>query len=321
MEQEREGSRRDGAPRKHFGQRKQTHDERLHQILGAATELIGQYGFYGTSLHQIADAVGMTNAGVLHYVRNKNELMTMVLESSYDEGNPVWMFLRDRLAAQTAASISSTHIPVLYRRTVEVNETRPDMVRLFSVLGAEALQPDHPAHDYFQRREKAFWERFRNIAWKVPPGTDLEGPSRHGYAQCIHHGQQRHGRHPAALAARRLGVAEPALVALRGRHLPQPPMGRLQIDTAASAAPWPQPQYSWPQPCPGNGDGDGMGASPHRRRPWRLSLGDPIRLRRPIRQSHPIRLRHPGCHGSGDTPRWQWSTPSPRRGRRRPRAW
>ena len=173
MEQEREGSRRDGAPRKHFGQRKQTHDERLHQILGAATELIGQYGFYGTSLHQIADAVGMTNAGVLHYVRNKNELMTMVLESSYDEGNPVWMFLRDRLALQTAASISSTHIPVLYRRTVEVNETRPDMVRLFSVLGAEALQPDHPAHDYFQRREKAFWERFRNIAWKVPPGTDM----------------------------------------------------------------------------------------------------------------------------------------------------
>lgn len=39
-------------------------------------------------------------------------------------------------------------------------------------------------------------------------------------------------------------------------------MGRLQIDTAASAAPWPQPQYSWPQPCPGNGDGDGMGGIP-----------------------------------------------------------
>ena len=175
MDNDHGSALRDSSQRKHFGMRKQTHDQRLKQILQAATELIGKYGFYGTSLHQIADAVGMTNAGVLHYVKNKNELMTMVLESTYDADNPVWRFLRGSSTIDGKdAESARMHIPVLYRRTTEINESRPDMVRLFSVLSAEALQPTHPAHDYFLRREDVLWRQFSRIDWKVPPGTDLE---------------------------------------------------------------------------------------------------------------------------------------------------
>ena len=45
--------------------------DRRAEILNAAVELFGTLGYYGTSLQKIADRVGLTKAGVLHYVGSK----------------------------------------------------------------------------------------------------------------------------------------------------------------------------------------------------------------------------------------------------------
>ena len=57
--------------------------DRRAEILNAAVELFGTLGYYGTSLQKIADRVGLTKAGVLHYVGSKEGLLTAALDDVY----------------------------------------------------------------------------------------------------------------------------------------------------------------------------------------------------------------------------------------------
>ena len=41
-------------------------EERKREIIAAAGKLIGEKGYYGTSLKDIADAIGMSQPGLLH---------------------------------------------------------------------------------------------------------------------------------------------------------------------------------------------------------------------------------------------------------------
>ena len=43
-------------------------EERKKEIIAAASRLIGEKGYYGTSLKDIADAIGMSQPGLLHYI-------------------------------------------------------------------------------------------------------------------------------------------------------------------------------------------------------------------------------------------------------------
>ena len=58
--------------------------DRRTAILNAAVESFGTLGYYGTSLQKIATMVGLTKAGVLHYVGSKEGLLTTVLNEMYD---------------------------------------------------------------------------------------------------------------------------------------------------------------------------------------------------------------------------------------------
>ena len=125
---------------------------RRSEILEAAVECFGTLGYYGTSLQRIATMVGLTKAGVLHYVGSKEGLLHAVLDEMYD------------------------------RETVEINSKRPKLVHMFSTLSAEALNPDHPANDYFATRESLTVDVARNIRWHVPEGVDTEQVLRAGFA-------------------------------------------------------------------------------------------------------------------------------------------
>ena len=73
-------------------------------------------------------------------------------------------------------------IAEMWRKTVAVNAKRPELVHMFSTLSAEALNPDHPAHDYFAEREEHIVEVAANIRWHVPEGVDAEQVLRSGFA-------------------------------------------------------------------------------------------------------------------------------------------
>ncbi len=61
-----------------------TDTDRRTAILDAAVESFGKLGYYGTSLQRIATEVGLTKAGVLHYVGSKEGLLKLALTEEYD---------------------------------------------------------------------------------------------------------------------------------------------------------------------------------------------------------------------------------------------
>ena len=61
-----------------------TDTDRRTAILDAAVESFGKLGYYGTSLQRIATEVGLTKAGVLHYVGSKEGLLDLALTEEYD---------------------------------------------------------------------------------------------------------------------------------------------------------------------------------------------------------------------------------------------
>ncbi len=119
--------------------------ERREEILGAATELIATSGFNGVSLGAFAAACGMTKAGLLHHFPSKEHLLIAVLERR-DERDVAAVIGAGEPAAGPAASRA------VVSRLVRRNLGQRSIVQLYTVLSAEALDPAHPAHDYFRRR-------------------------------------------------------------------------------------------------------------------------------------------------------------------------
>ena len=148
--------------------------DRRSEILNAAVECFGTLGYYGTSLQKIATMVGLTKAGVLHYVGSKEGLLHAVLNEMYDR----------ETEDITAGMVRNEHphIAEMWRKTVAINAKRPKLVHMFSTLSAEALNPDHPAHDYFANREERIVDVAENIRWHVPKGVDAEQVLRAGFA-------------------------------------------------------------------------------------------------------------------------------------------
>jgi AcrR family transcriptional regulator len=119
--------------------------ERRAKILSVATKLIARSGYNGVSLDSIAVACGISRAGVLHYFSSKEQLLVAVLEE------------RDR---RSAALLVAADGPVgdaraaraLIEGVINPGRAERQLVRLNTVLSAEALDPQHPAHEYFANR-------------------------------------------------------------------------------------------------------------------------------------------------------------------------
>lgn len=111
-------------------------------ILDATTAVFAESGFRGGSIRDIAERVGISQAGLLHHFASKNELLEAVLDH------------RDELARARMGGDLPTGLDLI-RGVVELidyNATTPGLVALFTVLSGEATAPEHPAHDYFQSR-------------------------------------------------------------------------------------------------------------------------------------------------------------------------
>jgi AcrR family transcriptional regulator len=59
-------------------------ETRLDQIYRAAARLFVERGFAATSMNEIAGAVGITKAGLYHFVRSKDELAANLIAWAYD---------------------------------------------------------------------------------------------------------------------------------------------------------------------------------------------------------------------------------------------
>jgi AcrR family transcriptional regulator len=113
--------------------------ERRAEILRAALEVIAERGYRGASLAAVAERVGLTQQGLLHYFPTKETLLVAVLEE-----RDQWDSVPD----------SQWRLDLL-GSLVEYNAMRPGIVQTFSALLGESVTEGHPAREFFTRRYAA----------------------------------------------------------------------------------------------------------------------------------------------------------------------
>ncbi|MFF8918220.1 TetR/AcrR family transcriptional regulator [Streptomyces sp. NPDC015032] len=117
--------------------------ERRAEILRATLEVIAERGYRGASLSAVAERVGLSQQGLLHYFPTKEALLVAVLEDRdrWDTGG----------GTRSGGSDGTWRIDLL-NSLVEYNAMRPGIVQTFSALLGESVTEDHPAREFFTRR-------------------------------------------------------------------------------------------------------------------------------------------------------------------------
>lgn len=114
---------------------------RRQQILDAAVEVFAQSGYTVASLSEVARRVGMTPTGILHHFRGgKTALLQAIMEQ------------RDADAIRTIGDRRGID---LLRALLEITASQiaqKGMVQMYRLLSTEALNAEHPAHEYFRSR-------------------------------------------------------------------------------------------------------------------------------------------------------------------------
>ncbi|MEV6591993.1 TetR/AcrR family transcriptional regulator [Streptomyces acidicola] len=111
-------------------------EERRAEIVRAALEVIAERGYRGASMAAIAERVGLTQQGLLHYFPTKDALLVAVLKE------------RDQW---DAVPDSQWRLDLL-GSLVEYNAMRPGIVQTFSALLGESVTEDHPTREFFTER-------------------------------------------------------------------------------------------------------------------------------------------------------------------------
>ena len=120
------------------------------EILTAALDVIARNGYRRTSVRELADAVGLSQAGLLHYFSSKEELFQEILRK------------RDEVDARTFDGDLEHPIEGFFG-VVRHNSEVPGLVQLYAQVSTEAGDPEHPSHAFFVER----YDQFRGMFGKL----------------------------------------------------------------------------------------------------------------------------------------------------------
>jgi AcrR family transcriptional regulator len=113
------------------------------EILDVALEVIARDGYSAATVKQLADAVGLSQNGLLHYFGSKDALFLEILRR------------RDELAEAQVASESPTLTDDLPKRILDAihdDSSAPGMAQLALRVTGEATEPGHLAHEFTRNR-------------------------------------------------------------------------------------------------------------------------------------------------------------------------
>jgi AcrR family transcriptional regulator len=130
---------------------------RRQEIVDAAVEVFATVGYHKGSLRDVADRVGMSQAGLLHH------LLEAVL---------TW---RDDDARVLMGEPPPTGTDLL-RFLVFLaghNSGRPQLVELHVILSGEGASVEHPLHEYFVRRYEQVYTLIRDAFVEAGERGDL----------------------------------------------------------------------------------------------------------------------------------------------------
>ncbi|SPT50161.1 HTH-type transcriptional repressor KstR2 [Actinomadura madurae] len=103
---------------------------RRREILLAALNAFAEQGFRATSMREIAEMVGLSQAGLLHHFSSKNELLEEVLRLRDEEQRA----FNERFGRRDGLNAVRYLIDL-----VELNARQVELVRLYTVLAGESV--------------------------------------------------------------------------------------------------------------------------------------------------------------------------------------
>lgn len=134
-------------PKRKAASKRMSSEERFEQIVDVAVKIIGQKGYYGMSLQDVANEIGISQTAVIHRVKSKQGLLIAVIERHYDKVDAVERYLAQFRDGGPRAG-ERPRIPEVLRAVVRQNAAQPEMVKVFEMLNTEAMSPVHPAYAY-----------------------------------------------------------------------------------------------------------------------------------------------------------------------------
>lgn len=134
--------------------------ERRRQIIEAAAELFAESGYTHSSVRELARRLNLTQPGVLHHFADKEELLVEVLG------------MRDSSVADYLADLPATDVAARSREVARHSAEHDGLTSLYIILGAEAIDPDHPAHAYFTEH----YRRAKELTRPPASGASEEMP-------------------------------------------------------------------------------------------------------------------------------------------------
>lgn len=139
-------------------------DARRSQLLDEASRIIGERGYYGFAVQDLAERCGLTTAGLLYHFKTKERLLLAVLGERDRRAEAVLMPLIAGFSrARIGGPLALPEVHRLLRTMIEITVAQPELSRLFVILGVEALNKGHPGHAYFREREAKVLEAYTNI--------------------------------------------------------------------------------------------------------------------------------------------------------------
>lgn len=149
---------------------------RREEILDTALDLIAKNGYSKATLKEVADSVGLSQMGVLHHFKTKEELLVEVLKRrdlvSMPSSHGEVTNLTDDQVLDFFFAHEDRHLDQGFAEVARINAGTPGLIKLFTRLITEATEDDHSAHEYFQERI-GIMRRFIRLA--------LEEEQRRGY--------------------------------------------------------------------------------------------------------------------------------------------
>ncbi len=128
-------------------------EHRREEIIAAATRIFARQGYQGAAFAAVAEEAGLSLPGLLHYFPRKVDLMLAVLDA------------RDRDVGAIITDFDGNWRGFLaaLRKVVAYNASQSQLVAAFSILNAESLAENHPAHALFRERSARVHRRFVDV--------------------------------------------------------------------------------------------------------------------------------------------------------------
>lgn len=115
------------------------------RILGAASSVFAERGYRAATLDSIARASELTRAGLLHHFSGKQELLVALLDARDEE-------LQISGTGNYDGEESVSALLLTIQGKIRSILAQRELVALAHALSAEAVDPEHPAHEWLTRR-------------------------------------------------------------------------------------------------------------------------------------------------------------------------